>query len=312
MIKKNESLIDVASVAPSYRTKYGTMYQGCVESFTMSKYSKRYFGKVDLIFTSPPFPLNRKKKYGNLVGTEYKEWFEAMAVSLKKYLSPTGSIVIEMGNSWEPGSPTMSTLALESLLAFKTAGNYNLCQQFICNNPARLPSPAQWVNIERIRVKDSFTNLWWMSLTERPKASNRNVLTAYSKAMKKLLNTGKYNHGARDSEHVIGEVSFLKDNGGAIPGSVLSFGNTASGDQYRKYCREMQIKAHPAPMQSKLVEWFIQFLTDEDDLVMDPFGGSNMTGSIAEKMNRKWVAIEPREDYIIGSVGRFSGKVKVT
>jgi site-specific DNA-methyltransferase (cytosine-N4-specific) len=198
------------------------------------------------------------------------------------------------------------------LLAFKNAGNYNLCQQFICNNPARLPSPAQWVTVERIRVKDSFTFLWWLSLTERPKANNRSVLTEYSKAMRNLLKKGRYNHGARDSEHVIGEESFLKDNGGAIPGNVLSFSNTISGDSYRKYCREKQIKAHPAPMQSKLVEWFIQFLTDEGDLIMDPFGGSNMTGSVAEKMKRKWVTIEPHEDYIAGSIGRFHNESKVS
>ena len=206
----------------------------------------------------------------------------------------------------------MSTLALEALLAFKAAGNLNLCQQFVCYNPARLPSPAQWVNVERIRVKDSFTHIWWMSPTEWPKADNRNVLDEYSSHMKKLLARHSYNAGLRPSGHRIGEQSFFADNGGAIPANVLSFpanllvsSNTASTDRYREYCRDRDITAHPAPMQLDVVRFFVKMLTDKDDLVLDPFGGSNTTGSVAEDLGRKWVAIEPDRGYVAGSKGRF-------
>lgn len=58
-------------------------------------------------------------------------------------------------------------------------------------------------------------------------------------------------------------------------------------------------------MQARLVDWFTRFLTAEGDLVLDPFGGSNTTGSVAERLGRNWVAVEPREDYIAGSKGRF-------
>ena len=81
----------------------------------------------------------------------------------------------------------MSTLALKALLAFLEAGQLTLCQQFVWNNPAKLPGPAQWVNIERIRLKDAYTHLWWMSTTDRPYADNRQVLTEYSESMKDLL-----------------------------------------------------------------------------------------------------------------------------
>lgn len=108
---------------------------------------------------------------------------------------------MEVGNAWEPGRPVMSTLAIEALLAFLKEGEFQLCQQFVWNNPARLPSPAQWVNVERIRVKDSFTHLWWMSLTDRPKADNRRILQEYSAAMQKLLQTQTYNAGKRPLEH---------------------------------------------------------------------------------------------------------------
>src|SRR5438874_1259870 len=72
-------------------------------------------GQVQLVFTSPPFPLNRKKKYGNRAGEDFKKWLASYAILLRDLLSPDGSIVIEMGNAWESGKPVMSSLALESL-----------------------------------------------------------------------------------------------------------------------------------------------------------------------------------------------------
>lgn len=290
----------------SYRTPSGIFYNSKIENALESKKLLKHQGNVNLIFTSPPFPLNRKKKYGNLQGEEYIQWLAALAPKLSQLLSVDGSIVIEVGNSWEPGLPVMSTLALRSLLKFMELGELNLCQQFIWNNPAKLPSPAQWVNVDRCRVKDSFTHLWWFSKTPYPKANNKNILVEYSKAMEKLIASKEYNSGRRPSEHKIGKYSFTKDNSGAIPSSVLTVSNTNSNDQYHKYCRLHDIKIHPARMPSGLAEFFIKFLTSEDDLVLDPFGGSNTTGAAAEKLARKWLSFEPNEDYIRGSLGRFN------
>src|SRR5260370_27013261 len=135
-------------VDQSYTTKVGAMYVSFIESFLDSEAGRELRGSVQLIFTSPPFPLNRKKKYGNKTGKEYTEWLHDLAPRLTELLTPDGSIVMELGNAWEPGVPVMSTLALEAFLDFKEAGKRNLCQQFICHNPARLPSPALWVTVE--------------------------------------------------------------------------------------------------------------------------------------------------------------------
>lgn len=289
----------------SYQTSLGHFYQGKIEDALESDIFEQYKGKINLIFFSPPFPLNRKKKYGNLQGEEYIDWLSSLASKFEKFLTPDGSIVIEVGNSWETGVPVMSTLALKSLLAFLERGEYQLCQQFVWNNPAKLPSPAQWVNVKRNRVKDSFTYFWWMSKTAFPKADNRKILVEYSKSMKNLLASGKYNSGNRPSEHNIGEKSFLTNNEGAIPSNVITAANTQSNTDYQKYCAEHQLVPHPARMPEALPEFFIKFLTDEGDIVLDPFGGSNTTGSVAEKLNRKWISVEPNIDYIRGSIGRF-------
>lgn len=273
-------------------------------------------GKVQLILTSPPFPLNKKKSYGNLQGAEYLDWISSMAPIWSKLLTDDGSIVIELGNAWEPGRPIQSLLPLKALLSFTEhqEASLRLCQQFVCYNPSRLPSPANWVTINRIRVTDSYTNVWWLSKSDYPKADNRRILRPYSKSMKALQERGSYNHGKRSSEHTISETSFLTDNGGSIAHNfleleqlderrevrlpnALSMANTSSNDHFLRTCRSRGITAHPARMQVRLAEMFIQFLTDKNDLVVDPFGGSNTTGFAAEKNGRRWITIEMQEKY---------------
>lgn len=290
----------------AYETAKGTAYNGLAESvLDHEDFRKRYLGRIQLVFTSPPFPLNRKKRYGNEQGEDYIDWLADFAPRLRDFLTPSGSIVMEVGNAWEPGSPVMSTLALEALLEFMRRGDLRLCQQFICYNPARLPSPAQWVNIERTRVKDAYTHVWWMSPTDNPKADNRRVLREYSVSMKRLIQRQKYNGGERPSQHKIGEKSFLKDHNGSIPPNVLTVANTQSNDIYQQYCRRKKLDFHPARMPIAVPEFFIRFLTEPRNLVLDPFAGSNTTGAAAEQLKRRWVAVEANANYLRGSVGRF-------
>lgn len=291
--------------SPTYRTKYGQMFEGHCESILATSSMIKLKGKIQLIFTSPPFPLNRKKKYGNLQGEEYVAWLSSLAPLLRDYLAARGSIVIELGNAWVPGSPTMSTLPIKALLEFLEAGNLHLCEEFICFNPARLPSPAEWVTVRRERVKDAFTRAWWMCPTEHPKANNRTVLTPYSDSMRQLLLKGKYNAGHRPSEHNVGKRTFLVDHGGAIPPNVLLVSNTRSNDPYLVFCRKHNMQPHPARMPEKIAEFFIKFLTDEGDFVMDPFAGSNITGCVAERLRRKWISIEANPEYVLASKARF-------
>jgi DNA modification methylase len=293
----------------AYATQWGRMHLGKSNELLADGTLSRFEGKVNLIFTSPPFPLNRKKRYGNETGDSYIQWLCAFGPLFKKMLAPDGSIVIEMGNSWEPGTPFMSTLALRALLEFQSKNDLHLCQEFIWQNPAKLPSPAQWVNVERIRVKDSFTKLWWMSTNRTSKANNKRVLQDYSKAMKRLLKKGSYSAGKRPSEHDISETAFLRDNGGAIPSNVLTYANTHNGDAYQRFCRANKLQLHPARMPSELAKFFIKFLTEAGDIVLDPFGGSNTTGAAAEELERFWISIEASEEYIKGSRGRFQDRI---
>lgn len=310
---------------PAYETEKGIFFNGDSAKLMGVELKEELKGKVNLIITSPPFPLNAKKKYGNLNGQEYLNWFTGLAPIFADLLAPDGSIVVELGNSWEAGRPVQSLLHLESLLGFvkHPKAKLSLCQEFVCYNPSRLPSPAQWVTVNRMRTVDSYTHIWWMSKTDFPKANNSNVLRPYSKSMEKLLQKKKFNAGTRPSQHHISKEGFLKNNGGSImpnfiqtevftdgerlrlPKNVLKFSNTNSNDAFSRRCRERGISPHPARMPGGVVAFFIEFLTDPGDVVLDPFAGSNTTGYIAEKLDRKWVSMEISQEYIDQSKLRF-------
>lgn len=258
---------------------------------------------VDLIFTSPPFALLRKKDYGNVAEDEYVAWFETFAHEFYRILKPTGSLVIDIGGSWIPGQPTRSLYHFELLIMLCRKLQFHLAQEFYWWNPSKLPTPAEWVNVRRIRVKDGVNCVFWLSKTPWPKASNRRVLAPYSDSMLDLIENG-YEAKLRPSGHDISN-KFQRDNGGAIPPNLLAIPNTESNSYYLRYCKEHGLQPHPARFPSRLPEFFVRMLTDKGDMVFDPFGGSCVTGEVCEALERRWLCSEIVPEYIEGAKGRF-------
>jgi len=267
---------------------------------------------IDLIVTSPPFALLRKKEYGNKEQDEYIDWLLQFTKESKRILKDTGSLVIDLGGAYQKGSPIRSLYNFRFLIRVCDEQGWHLAEEFFWFNPAKLPSPIEWVNKRKIRVKDSVNTVWWLSKTEFPKADVTKVLAPYSDRMKKLLENGKkyYDPKLRPSGHDIGE-GFNKDNGGAIPPNLLQIPNTESNSQYLRYCGLLNEKGHPARFPSKLPEFFIKFLTEPGDTVLDIFGGSNTTGWVAEKLSRKWLAFDSDHTYLANSVFRFLDEMSV-
>lgn len=259
---------------------------------------------VNLIMTSPPFGLVRKKEYGNIDAPDYVNWFKDFGLHFRRILKDNGSLVIDIGGAWNPGMPTRSLYHFKLLIMLCEELGFNLAQEFYWWNPAKLPTPAEWVTVRRIRVKDAINTIWWLSKTPYPKASNRRVLMPYSASMQSLLKNG-YDAKLRPSGHDISD-KFSNNNGAAIPPNLIAISNTESNSPYMRLCKENQVKPHPARFPSDLPEYFIRMLTDVGDFVYDPFGGSCVTGEIAERLKRKWLCSEMEEDYLKGAVLRFN------
>lgn len=281
-------------------TKYGAMFLDDALEFMAEYFTE---SSVDLIVTSPPFGLVRKKKYGNVDADEYLKWFKPFGLEFKRILKPSGSLVIDIGGAWIPGQPTRSLYHYElAIMLSKNIGFY-LAQEFFWWNPAKLPTPAEWVTVRRIRAKDAVDCIWWFSPTPWPKASNRRVLAPYSNSMRGLLKKG-YRPKLRPSGHDI-STKFSVDNGAAIPPNLIAVPNTESNSYYLRYCRKHGLPPHPARFPAAIPEFFIRMLTDPGDLVLGPFAGSCVTGEVCERLRRRWICVEVVEEYLKGALGRF-------
>ena len=287
---------------PIYRTARGQAYVGN----SLELLSELPNDSIDLVMTSPPFALRRQKAYGNVEETEYVQWIKPFGQEVFRVLKESGSFVLDLGGAYRSGIPSRSLYNFRVLLAFCDEIGFHLAEDFYWFNPAKLPSPIEWVNKLKIRAKDSVNTVWWFSKTDFPKADVRKVLAPYSDRMKKLIEDPEsfYTPKKRPSGHDI-SAGFGKDNGGAIPSNLLSIPNTDSNSSYLRLCKELGLERHPARFPSELPAFFIKMLTDEDDVVLDIFGGSNTTGFTAEALKRKWLTFEMNQEYLASSALRF-------
>lgn len=359
-------------------TVRGAMYQG-----DSREYLKQIIDsdqEIDLIVTSPPFGLRKKKEYGNEDPEDYIEWFLDFAELAYQALADDGDFVVDIGGGWVRGEPIRSTYHFELLIDLATdrgklsdrmGQRFNLSQDFYWYNPAKLPTPAQWVTIERIRVKDAVNHVWWFSKDnarrgEEEKPDNRAVLKPYSDAQKSLMENG-YNDKMRPSGHRISnqfdnptengairpnfwdlienqmepmglhdmldfagvspelrraaekedrieelaefavddealdEFTDLMDISTDAESPVMKIANTRSRTHYLVGCDKLDMDPHPARFPRELPEFFIQLLTDPEDLVVDIFAGSNMTGWVAQQYDRNWLSFEMNSEYIESS-----------
>lgn len=217
--------------------------------------------------------------------------------------------MIHMGGGWNRRLPTRTLYNFKLMLSL--ADRFDVAQEFYWYNPAKLPSPAQWVTVKRIRVKDAVDPIWWFSKDPYPKASNRRVLVDYSPSMRELLTKG-YNAGRRPSGHNISTMGFSKEQEGAIPSNLfaypnlLPFSNTESNSHYLLKVKAAHLTPHPARYPAQIPKFFIEFLTEKGDIVLDPFGGSNTTGAVAETLGRRWMCFEIVPEYLRASMFRFN------
>lgn len=287
---------------PVYLTNHGAAYHG--DSLRLLPLLPD--DSVDLVMTSPPFALQREKEYGNKQQHEYVAWLAQFARLVKSKLKESGSFVLDLGGAYETGQPSRSLYNFRVLIEFCDSLGFHLAEDFYWYNPSKLPSPIEWVNKRKLRAKDSVNTVWWFSKTPWPKANVSKVLAEYSDRMKKLIEdpAAFYTPKKRPSGHDIGS-SFGKDNGGAIPSNLLQIPNSESNGAYLRGCKTVAAKGHPARFPARLPEFFIRFLTEPGDLVLDIFAGSNTTGQVAEREGRHWLAFEQRLDYLATSAFRF-------
>lgn len=287
---------------PIYQTGLGKAYVGDARHLLTQLDDET----VDLVVTSPPFALQRQKEYGNEDQGSYVDWLLGFCADIRRVLRPSGSFVLDLGGAYIKGRPVRSLYNYRVLLRLCDEFEFSLAEEFFWYNPAKLPSPIEWVNKRKIRAKDSVNTVWWLSKEDWPKADVRRVLAPYSERMQKLFEDAErfYTPKKRPSGHDI-SARFANKNGGAIPPNLLEIPNTESNSSYLRLCKRVGVAGHPARFPAKLPAFFINFLTDPGDLVLDIFAGSNTSGAAAEASGRRWMAFELDRAYLAASAFRF-------
>ncbi|MFI5011954.1 MAG: DNA-methyltransferase [Hyphomicrobiales bacterium] len=283
----------------TYSTELGAAYAGDSLAVLMGLPSR----SVNAVITSPPYALHFQKEYGNVDKRNYVQWMLPFAREIKRVLKEDGSFILNIGGSYDAGTPTRSLYHFKLLIALVEEVGFYLAQECFWHNPAKLPSPAEWVNVRRFRIKDSVEYIWWLAPTAWPHADNRQVLAPYSADMRRLIAKG-YKAKKRPSGHNI-TSKFQNNRGGSIPQNVLVRGNNESNSEYISACKALGIKVHPARFPAALPEFFIRLLTKPGDLIVDPFAGSNTTGRVAETLDRRWIAVDIDGSYVRASAIRF-------
>lgn len=263
-------------------------------------------GSINLVLTSPPFALLREKSYGNETQKEYVDWLLRFCEEVHRVLTDDGSFVLDLGGAYQRGIPSRSLHQWRVMIRCVDGLGFHLAEEVYWHNPSKLPSPIEWVNKRKLRMKDFVNTVWWFGKTAWPKADVSKVLAPYSARMKTLLKDPDafYKPKVRPSGHDIGK-GFGTDNGGAIPSNLLQIPNTESNGFYIEACKIVGAPPHPARFPALLPQHFVRMLTAPGDIVLDIFAGSNTTGQVAEAEGRRWLAFEISKEYVAASAFRF-------
>lgn len=101
----------------------------------------------------------REKAYGNRDQADYLDWLTAFARQVRRVLRDDGSFVLNLGGAYQRGVPARSLYPFRVLLRFCDEVGFFLAEDVYWHNPAKLPSPIEWVNKRKIRMKDSINTV---------------------------------------------------------------------------------------------------------------------------------------------------------
>ncbi len=271
---------------------------------------------VNLVFSSSPYPILNGRGYGTFTEAEIVELLVKCAHEWKRALTPDGSLVLNLKDCWLPkaqtGGAVRSLYQEKLLIALSEDVGLHFADRLYYKNPSHLPDNP-WITIKKVRLNNDVENLFWFGKSPNPYANNQNVLVdaapstvaAYLSKAKRAqkLKVGPSGHNNLFEDHMaaVAAGQSLK----VIPRNLLEFSNADPKTLLTKRLKELGLPKHDATMPLKLAEFFIKFLTRENDLVYDGFFGSGTTGVAAQTLKRRFLGSDRSLAHLLGSALRF-------
>lgn len=267
---------------------------------------------ISLVISSPPYPIQKGRAYGKVTQKDFVDWICRALEPIVKNLAPGGSICLNLSNDcFIKGSPARSTYWERLTIALEDRFELSKMDTLIWENMSKPPGPTPWASKERFQLNVAWEPILWMTNDPaKVMSNNQRVLQPHSKKHLKLIAGGGEKRDAvySDGAYRLHKGSFGKLTDGKIPRNVIQMGHRcADAIQYRKDAARMGITPHGAPFPLKLAKFLIEFLTEPEQLVVDPFGGKLTVGKAAEELDRLWLVTEWILDYIKASIPRFAG-----
>lgn len=276
--------------------------------------SKDVFGRINepiaLCVTSPPYPLRQSRAYGNPDESQYVDFICSALEPIVGNLVPGGSIVLNVSNDiFESKSPARSLYLERLILALHDRLGLSLMDRQPWVNFSKPPGPTHWACVKRVQLTTAYEPVYWFTNDPmRVRSDNRRVLEPHTDRHIRLMQGG----GARrtavygDGAYKIRPDSYGKVTEGKIPRNVILRGHSCNDTRaYRDHANALGLPVHGAMQPTSIPDFFIRFLTEPDELVVDLFGGTIRTGLAAERLGRRWLVTEWILQYIRGAAELF-------
>ncbi len=293
------------TVLLGFSTKLGlALWGSCADVF------KGISEPIHCVLTSPPYCLSRPRAYGGPTEREYVEFICQSLEPLIKLLVPGGTVTLNISNdTFIAGHPARSTVKERLVLALCDSFQLYKVDEAVWSNPSKAPGPIAWASKERFLLNTGYEPI--LIFTNDPTrlfTSNQRVLQPHSERHLRLIakggeqRTGSYGDGANR----IKPGAFANPTAGKIPKNVLTFGHKCpSQTGLRKHVAAEGLPAHGATFPLALAKFLVEYLTEPEQVVVDPFSGWFTAPLAAEMTGRRWMGSEKHLQYVEGARYRF-------
>jgi DNA modification methylase len=264
---------------------------------------------VDLVITSPPYSdiVNYGKNVSTKKPDDYVDWILPLFKEIYRVLKPSGSFILNINDKCEAGY--RNTYIYDLISRNNKETKLKLYDTYIWYKLNGIPNGSQ----KRFRnttefifhfCKDTKQMKFYMDrVLQEPKESTSDWMNEVIDGVRlkkkvKIRKTNKTNSdGQQDNEYIFRE---MPDK--VRPENVVRFSTAAAS-------RDNTIK-HPAPYHKDLPLYYINLLTDEGDIVLDPFSGIATTGIACKELGRNYIGYELNKTYAEFSEKRLNGIFK--
>lgn len=245
-----------------------------------------YDESVKLVITSPPYAdtLSYGDNVINKSLYEYADWFAILGKKIKRVLKSDGSFILNIND--RVNNKERSLYVFETVIKLCQVSGLQLYDTYIWAKKSGLPTGG------KKRLNDKFEYIFHFVKNKNKFKCNMDLVREpYADSTKNRVNTPVgVNDTVDKNGKVISKLRKIELNPlGKIPTNVFDFPTAGT-------IRSQSAK-HPAAFHPDLPRWFIKWLTDENDTILDPFMGSGTVAEVCIEMGRQYIGFELNEEY---------------